>query len=211
MPRVRDLPIASKMACASLAALVLLGLLTWSVLSTFATPQDLADQMQSASLAKWEARGAVAAEHAMRIQAERLRRESTGLGVESAAASVAVGAREVQGHLNLMRDPQTSDEVGQQASAALRDLAAALAHEAALRTAMLATRDASFLPSLPEFDAAFAGCATTSCRSRCCRWSATRSIASCGATRTRCRGRGATPWRSSHRVASPCSARWTRR
>ena len=155
MPRLRNLSIASKMACASLAALLLLGLLTWSVLLTFATPQDLADQMQSASAAKWEARSAVAAAQNMRVHAERLRREQTGLGVEEAARSVAAGAREVQGHLDLMRDPLASGDVSREASAALQELADILARQAVLRMAMVNARDADFLPSLPEFDDAF--------------------------------------------------------
>ena len=156
MPRLRDLSIARKIAAASLAGMLLVGALSWSVLSTFGTQRELADRMLSASTAKWEGGRAIAAARGLRAQAERLQREQTAAGVEAAANSVIAGVAELRRHLDLMRDPQVSSDLERRAAVALQALADALATKAKLRAAMLDARDDGFLPSLPLFEASLA-------------------------------------------------------
>ena len=156
MRLLRNLPIAVKLALSTLAALLLLGVLSWSVLSALSDMRAMNDRVSTAQAAERAGRRAVVALRDMRIADRDMQSARAADTVRRAAQHADMLATRLQRLLDEMQagetDPTTRDVVAR-AIAGLSDYQGKLVRQAELRAAAL---DAftNFLPLTHDVEVA---------------------------------------------------------
>ncbi len=154
MPRLRDLPIAAKLALSAASALLLLGALTWSVRDGMSRVDALDRQSAAAEQAARDITTVGRTEDEMRIAARELMYQQSAATAQATAAQAMQQAATAHATLQALLASEGAENGRTMLAATQARLAAyekAIAQLRDLRVGMLDTREKSFFPLQKSF------------------------------------------------------------
>lgn len=152
MPRLRDLPIAAKLALSAASALLLLGALTWSVRDGMSRVDALDRQSAAAEQAARDITTVGRTENEMRVAARELMyQQSTAQATAARATQQAAAAHVTLQALLASEGAENGRTLLTTTEARLTAYAKAIEQLRDLRIGMLDTREKSFFPLQKSF------------------------------------------------------------
>ncbi|MCW3474392.1 methyl-accepting chemotaxis protein [Limobrevibacterium gyesilva] len=156
MRLLRNLSIAGKLGLASLATLLLVGVLAWSVLSAMAAQRALDDRMSDAYAAERSVQKALVFVRGMRLASLESQFRQTPETVSDSATAADGDARRARDLLDELAAAADGDaqQALRRALASLDAYRSMIRRTAELRTEVLTERDTSFMTLQARFDSA---------------------------------------------------------